>query len=227
MGVKVLTGENTFPGSGPITNDNTIREGYVFTELIKHIKNKENPVMVEIGCHWALWSLLFRSTYSGGRNILIELNKNALCLAEDNFKLNDFDFSSYWGGVFLEDSGTFHNKENDIEYERGSDGYSCECHEGPATGSELDFLSILEKESIEKIDVLHLDIQGSELPLLKQLVKSGKINDIDMIMVATHSREADLFIVELVNSTHFEVSNYHKWYGEDDGWFVLKNGKVS
>ena len=84
-----------------------------------------------------------------------------------------------------------------------------------------------QKESIEKIDVLHLDIQGSELPLLKQLVKSGKINDIDMIMVATHSREADLFIVELVNSTHFEVSNYHKWYGEDDGWFVLKNGKVS
>ena len=219
-GIKMLSGIHTHPGSGILSSPENESEANLFLSQIKNINNKKNPLMVEVGCHWALWSLLFRNTYPNAKNIIIELNKHALSLAENNFKLNEYDFSSYWGGVFLNSSTTFHNKENDIDYDQSlyPDGYKIQNLEGSAVGKELDFNTTVEEEFI---DLLHLDIQGSEVPLLKSLIENGKIEHIDMLVVATHNHEADNLIEEIVINHNYQKLFTAPFRGVD-GHHIIK-----
>ena len=61
-GLKILSGINTHPGSGTL-NDHT-SEIKMFSDILNNIDNKDNPVMIELGSFWALWSLLFKIQYS-------------------------------------------------------------------------------------------------------------------------------------------------------------------
>ena len=203
-GLKMLSGPGTHPGSGSLNSPGTDNEARLFLQAIEYLNNKENPSMVEVGCHWALWSLLFRNMYPKGSNTIVELSKHALSLAENNFKLNDFSFSSHWGGFFLEESGTYKNKENDIDFDRSlePDSYVIRDLEGSAVGKELDFDTVIEYDFI---DMMHLDIQGSEVPLLKNLSENGRLENIDMMVIATHSTQADELVDKIVND-----HKYHK-----------------
>ena len=100
-GIKLLDGINTYPGSGPAESSYYNTEILALNQILARIET-DNPVMIEVGCFWALWSLIFRKTHPKGKNILIELGKRQLDVGETNFRLNEYDFSSYWGGLFLE-----------------------------------------------------------------------------------------------------------------------------
>ena len=114
-GLKILSGINTHPGSGTISNHTSEIE--IFSNILNNIDNKNNPIMIEIGSFWAVWSLFFRQKFPNGKNILIELGKRQLYVGVKNFLNNNFNCEYYHGGFNIESSGTFNNKLSDIEYD--------------------------------------------------------------------------------------------------------------
>ena len=58
-GLKILSGVNTHPVSGSISNHTSEIE--IFSNILNNIdNNNNNPIMIEIGSFWAVWSLFFR-----------------------------------------------------------------------------------------------------------------------------------------------------------------------
>ena len=77
-----------------------------------------------------------------------------------------------------------------------------------------DITEVIEDFDIEKIDLLKLNIEGSEYDLLEKLLKSGLISTIDKLQIQFHENinDADLRrdrIRRDLNTTHKEVWSYY------------------
>jgi len=178
-GIKFLSGKNTHPGSGDIESHK--KEHTYFLEVLDNIKHKK-AVMIEIGSFWAIWSLLFRKRFPNGKNILIELGKKRLDVGLENFKLNRFSSTSYHGGFCLNESNTLKNEVLDSE----------------EIGPELNFFDICREQDLDVIDLVHMDIQGSELLLLESIKPILEEQKILNLVVATHSDEIHKKILEFL-----------------------------
>ena len=204
-GIKLLSGPHSHPGSGPAKAHQ--EEYKIFQKSLQLIKN-DNPVMVELGAFWGLWSLCFKQKFPLGKNVLIELGKRQLHVGQKKFELNKLNGDFYWGGVFLSDSGTFQNRINDIDYKPRTNSY-WDTHEikGEKAGPELDLLSIFDQEHIKKIDMLHMDIQGSQLPVIRLLDNKGWLKgNVSNLIVATHSSRIHQEILDiLTNKNKFNI----------------------
>lgn len=205
-GIKILDGINTYPGSGPSESPYYNTEISALNQVLARIET-DTPVMIEVGCFWALWSLIFRKTYPKGKNILIELGKRQLDVGESNFRLNEYDFSSHWGGLFLEKSGTYQNKDADIEYLKEEGEHWNDEISGETCGPELNFSEIYAQENLDVIDLFHMDIQASELSLCKQLQEMNLLQPdrIKNFIIATHSREIHMEIQTLLDNAGYDL----------------------
>ena len=77
-----------------------------------------------------------------------------------------------------------------------------------------DITEVIKDFDIEKIDLLKLNIEGSEYDLLEKLIKSGLISTIDKLQIQFHENinDADLRrdrIRRDLNTTHKEVWSYY------------------
>ena len=210
--IVILSGVNTYPGSGNAQRHQGEYEK--FQRVLSAIKNKNNPVMIELGSNWALWSLCFRKRFPNGKNILIELGKRALMVGVKNFDLNNFSQQHYWGGFFLNDSGTFKNRKADMEYEIIEGEYFDDSIDGDVVGPELNFIDILNKEKLDIIDLLHMDIQGSELPVMKQLEELNLLRNFNNLVIATHSTSIHTEIKDILLKNNFTIM-------EEDGFGLV------
>lgn len=77
-----------YPGDGKPTK----REKDIFNDVLDRVGG-DQPVMVELGCYNAYWSLMFRERFPSGWSILNDIDGNHLRVGIDNFKLNGF----VWG----------------------------------------------------------------------------------------------------------------------------------
>ena len=193
-GLKLLCGPGAFPGSGKPSDHK--REHEVFNKVLDCIE-KRCPVMIEVGAFWALWSLLFKQRFEDGRCILIEPNKAHLEIGRANFELNGFEYSSYPGGVFIQNS--------DSEISR-----------------EIDFFEVLVKEEITRIDILHMDIQGSELAFLEYL-NGDLLSMTNNIVVATHSGENHCSCKKILHKNKFIILHDTDYSKDLDGFLCAKN----
>jgi len=216
-GLKMLAGPSTHPGDGPV--EYHLNEHKIFLNVLDKINNK-NAVMIEVGCLWALWSLLFRQRFPQGKNILVELGRRQLSVGEKNFQLNGWSFSSYWGGFNIQNSGTFKNQEADINYPRNPYGYWDESITGNLVGKELNFSDIVQQENLDCIDLIHMDIQGSELGLLEYFEKNKVFDMINNIVVATHSVIIHNSVEKILQQNGFEIyESYPFGLVGGDGYF--------
>ena len=202
--INLLSGINTYPGSGPAEYHEL--EYRLFNTSLDFLDQQgiKQPTMLEVGCFWALWSLVFRKRFPDGRNVLVELGRRQLEVGRENFRLNDFDYESYWGGFFLDKSGTYKNRQYDIEFPKVEGEYYCDDLSGEMVGPELNFMDIYRQSSLDTIDLLHMDIQGSELPLIRDinLLLDKKIRS---LVIATHSAEIHQEIVSRLNNNGFNL----------------------
>ena len=215
-GLKILSGINTHPGSGTL-NDHT-SEIKMFSDILNNIDNKDNPVMIELGSFWALWSLLFKKQYSNGKNILVELGKRQLYVGVRNFLNNNFDCQYYHGGFNIESSGTFNHKLTDIEYNPMTNSginidnlisndleLNANFDNLKLTGNNLDFNKIYKDNNLDIIDILHMDIQGSELLFIKDIIEYVNNKKILNIVIATHCYEIHKEIITILNTNNYEI----------------------
>ena len=131
-----------YPGDGKPTE----REKQIFNDVLDRV-NSAHPVMMELGCYNAFWSLTFRERFKHGWNILNDINGEHLDVGIENFEMNgyrnDKDFIAFFG---------------------------------PA----LDYTIILDNQ---RVDILHMDMQGAEWEFLHM----ADLSNVKNIVIATHS----------------------------------------
>jgi hypothetical protein len=190
-GVKLLDGINTRPQADlPIESHDAEYQNFV--KILDKIDNP-TPVMIEVGSWWGFWSLVFRHRFPLGQNILVELGKRHISIGLTNFELNNFDEKHYWGGFHLDFSNVYAKgvRESNYDFEQIEGEYWDTKILGKKTGPELDFIDIYSIEKLDRIDLLHADIQGSEYPLILNLDNAYPwvLNDkVDNLVLATHSQ---------------------------------------
>lgn len=139
------------------------QEEKIFQEVLKAMP--EGATMLELGAYWAFYSAWFHSVVPKAQCYLCEPKKSNLKYGEENFKLNGFR------GTFIE-------------------GYSGENESVAPDGVRIRTVdNIISEYSIERLNVLHSDIQGFEYEMLKGAERSLSEKRIDYVFISTHSNE--------------------------------------
>ena len=135
------------------------QEEYIFQEVLSTLK--EGSVMVEVGAFWGFYSMWFHQVVPDARNILVEPQEGCLNQGKRNFALNgmEAEFIQAYVGVENPDSR-------------------------PPT---LSVDRILRDKDLEAIQLLHADIQGAELDMLKGLTRELAEKKIGVLFISTHS----------------------------------------
>lgn len=179
-----------FPGSGAPIH----KEYEQFCDLLSHIDNQKDPFMIELGCHWALASIVFRKIFPSGKNFVLEPDLGCLSVGLMNFDLNSINRQYCWGSIFPSDQSI-----DPVHHGFVSDPNP--------RGFQIDFIKDIYNQSPNGvIDVLHMDIQASEYPLIKQLDDFSLLDSsIKSLFIATHCVEQHYEILEILNKNNFTV----------------------
>ena len=176
------------------------QEEKVFDEILNFLP--QNAVMVELGAFWAFYSMSFLQRIKQGRSYLIEPDPHSLLSGKNNFRLNNFE-------------GRFFNYYISDSSEAG-------------TIPTISIDEFLKKESIEKLNILHSDIQGYELKMLQGAVKSLRRKAIDYFFISTHSNELHDSCKSLLVKFEYEIlcdANLDETYSWD-GLIVARHKSV-
>jgi len=126
------------------------QEERIFYEVLNAMP--PDAVMLELGSYWAYYSLWFKQHVPHGRTFMIEPVPDKLQVGIENFGLNRAQ-------------GVFRNA-----FIGSSSSESDEFVDWDGSVSKLPCIAIddfLEKEEIAFLNILHADIQGAELDMLK------------------------------------------------------------
>lgn len=176
------------------------QEEKLFHEVLKYIS--PNSLMIECGSFWAYYSLWFHKQIQGSKNILIEPIPLKFELSKANFELNGFDgtfVNGFIGEVY---------KENSIFTDWDMRTYNL-------TKFSID--SLVEKFQIERIHLLHADIQECEHSLITGSEKSLENQIIDFIFLATH--QSNKPYIKMLENKKYKIINHFETFQSyaDDG----------
>jgi FkbM family methyltransferase len=132
-----------------------------------------SPVVIELGCWWAYYSLWARREIPGARSFCVEPDPAYLEVGKRNFALNGVG-----DGTFLH-AAIGHGPSPAQPFECESDGLQ---HDVPFEGLG----SLLDRFGLWGADLLLVDIQGAEVPMLdgaRELLQSGAVR---FLVISTH-----------------------------------------
>ena len=143
-----------------------------------------NPVMIELGSNDCHYSILFNKFFQNEcTNICVECSLNLLNLGKENAKNNNCNLifeHAYVGELDFDYINKFPNIFKDI------------------SKNQTSIKSLKDKYNLSKIDMLHMDIQGSEILFIEELACEDVI--IEYVFVSTHKESS-------FGSTHDFVKN--------------------
>jgi hypothetical protein len=157
--------------------------------------------MVECGAYWAFYSMWFCKEISGGVAYLIEPESENLEIGRRNFERNGF------GGKFFQSWVGSHN---------GHD----------AQGRETTTLdAFAQNHGIGCIDILHADIQGAELDMLRGARSLLANHKISFLFISTHSAELHSCCESLLRRVNYDpfISILPSQTYSIDGVLVARN----
>jgi len=143
------------------------QEELIFFELLKHIH--PDSKIIELGSNWAYYTCWFLKDVPGASALCVEPLPHHLELGKKNAEINGLidkiEFKNAWVGRKI-DGGTTLNKDT----------------------LELDCLTFDDLIALAKgkVELLHVDIQGGELELLKTVTNINK--SLRFIVVSTHHK---------------------------------------
>ncbi len=180
-GVEILIGSYYGKGNTLLLKENKgvhePEEEFLFSEVLKHIESGGS--MIELGAFWGFYSLWFNKSIEKAKNYLIEPDKHALLSGINNFKLN-------------ESKACFTNAYIGEESRLGEVPIKC-----------VD--DFCEENSINSLEILHSDIQGHELAMLRGAEKYLKEKKIRFLFISTHSNELHYQCVDFLRKHKYEV----------------------
>jgi len=136
------------------------QEERAFAAVLPHIA--PGSTILELGAYWGFYSLWFASEISGAKCFLVEPDPRNLEAGRQNFKLNGFRATFTRAAV-------------------GSVATT-----GIKSASTVSVDGFCEYHRIDRLQILHSDIQGSELLMLQGAKKMIAAKAIDYIFISTH-----------------------------------------
>jgi hypothetical protein len=152
------------------------QEERLFRDIIQQLPTGSS--MMELGSYWAYYSLWFQQVITNARTFAVEPKLSHLNYGKRHFEINSFEGEFLQAGIGSESS-----------------------QQGQLRIVTID--ELMTSFALEKLSILHSDIQGFELDMLKGAEKALKTYAIDFFFISTHSdslHEACL--------THLCAANY-------------------
>jgi len=161
---------------------------YWLTEIIRYLKGHHEPqeervfaevlpqlpagaVMMELGAYWAYYSLWFQSAVEGGVSVMVEPDRDFLEVGLRNFALNDRQ-GRFIHGAISDRAGRLAGVETDME--------------GPLVPT-VTVDGLMQELGLARIDLLHCDVQGHELAMLRGAHQALAGLRIGYVFISTHS----------------------------------------
>lgn len=182
-GLKVLSG--SYSGD-PMTNLLSRTKGIhepqeekVFAEVLKFIP--PGSAMLELGAWWGFYSMWFRKEIADGRLFLIEPFAENLAFGEKNLALNGMNATFLQ--AFIDSSS----------------------HQ---TAGQTRFINIddaMKEFSLDRLAILHCDIQGYEAAMLKGASQSIAERKIDYLFISSHGTNLHYECLDILRSANYEI----------------------
>jgi FkbM family methyltransferase len=147
----------------------------LFFKVLENI-TVDNPVMIELGSNDAYYSICFNRFFEEKNklNICVEVSKNLLELGKENSTNNN-----------CKDIHFLHSKVGNIDTEYFNMISITEPNLwGEMAEVSISITDIINKFNINNISLLHMDIQGSEIFVLEEII--NKNISVDYLFVSTH-----------------------------------------
>jgi len=178
------------------------QEERVFHEVLKFMP--EGARMMELGSFWAFYSLWFQQKVKGALSYMVEPEYLNMIKGKSNFKINGFR------GVFIQ---AFVGYKPSVK------------NDHPPT---ITIDNFMEENKIDHFNILHSDIQGEELNMLKGSVNALTSGKIDFVFISTHSDALHEDCKNFLNGFGYEIigsANMSQSYSVD-GVLVAKRSGV-
>ena len=169
-------GGHTHPGSSHV--EGVGGEWGFFQKVLNNVDSEE-PVMLEIGCLWALWSMAFKQRFPNGESIVVEPGNLQLACGLKNFELNEMDCTYYHGHCGGDTPNPFGGFNN--------------------SGDHISIHDIKKETNTKQFDILHMDSQGAEfaiIPEIRDLIDEGVFKN---LVIFTHGDPAP--VLSILNSS--------------------------
>lgn len=161
-------GLDVHPGNGGLGKHHDERVRF---EAVCDSITKSNPTMLELGCFWALWSIIFGKKFPDAKLIVLEARLMKLGVGLANLHANGLTATVHYNVI-------------------------APVPDLPFRTPEITMDEIFEMNKIEEIDLLHLDIQGSEAALYEEIFDMLIDSRISNVVMATHYPEDHRKIVD-------------------------------
>lgn len=162
------------------------QEEKLFYEVLKYVG--EGGTMIECGSFWSYYSLWFHSEIKNSTNIMIEPNPTKCEIGRLNFELNNFD-------------GFFYNASIGSKNHTSSDFLDWDGQSYVIPQFTID--KIIENHNLDKVSILHMDIQGNETFALSGGENNLKKQNIDFLFIATHA--PNISVIEYIKNLNYKI----------------------
>lgn len=168
------------------------QEERVFDEVMRRVA--PGGVMLELGSFWAYYSLWFLHSVEAGRAFMVEPLEASLDAGRRNFDLNRQE------GTFIRAAVAGATADSDV----------VELWPGMTTivrRTTVD--ALLFDNGIDKLDVLHADIQGAELEMLRGAAEALRDRRIRWIFISTHGENIHQRCLMLLRGHGYSIVSQH------------------
>ena len=181
------------------------QEEKAFHEVLKAVA--PGSTMIELGCYWAYYSLWFQKAVKNARNFMIEPAKAALECGRRNFQLNGMQGDFTLARIGRTSSPNWQ-----------ASAASTAKTEAP-TICVQDFVRA---KGIEKLTLLHSDIQGFEYGMLQGCGDLITGRQIEFVFVSTHNLKVHFQCLKYLTGAGYTIVAEHtpKESYSDDGLIV-------
>lgn len=155
------------------------QEEYAFMKVLEHIPN--GAAMIELGAYWGFYSMWFHKVVRTPICILVEPLINNLRNGRKNFKINGME-------------GRFIRANVGATSKNGKFGV-------PVLAVD----DIVREQGIERVHILHADIQGFELDMLKGAGKTLDAGLIDYVFISSHSNRLHADCISFLKDRGFLI----------------------
>lgn len=148
------------------------QEELLFNSLLRF--SRHDSLIVELGAFWAYYTLWYLKEIPGARAICIEPDPANLAVGMRNAALNNLSnrilFKNAWVG------GASHEKHT----------AAIESTNDSITLPRVNMDGVLSLANGHVIEILHMDVQGAELPFLESMQKAVTDDLVRFLVVSTH-----------------------------------------
>ncbi len=173
------------------------QEEYVFDQLVKNAP--DGATMIELGSYWAFYSAWFLTHVSNSQAILVEPYPDNIAASLATLSLNKCRANIELAAVGARDKifeNIFIGGAQQPNYETPM-----------LTVDEL-----IESYGIQRLYILHSDIQGAELKMLEGAANALENHKIDYLVISTHSEELHHQCLQKLETFNYHIVAEHDIY---------------